>query len=128
MTSFNLEQGIRDVRHRSPPPAGRRRGGGRRSWRVPIAACADIASSETVEIQVAEGRLRGLRTGGVDAYKGVPYGASVSGAARFKPAKPVAPWSGSAGRHPKLGTSDAAGSEHRLWPERAARRARTAWS
>jgi para-nitrobenzyl esterase len=58
-----------------------------------MAACAD-ASSEAVEVQIAEGRLRGLRTGGVDAYKGVPYGASVSGADRFKPAKPVAPWSG----------------------------------
>jgi para-nitrobenzyl esterase len=60
---------------------------------VPMAACADTPS-EAVEIQIAEGRLRGVRTGGVDAYKGVPYGASVSGAARFKPAKPVAPWSG----------------------------------
>lgn len=60
---------------------------------LPPAVRAD-APSEAVEIQVAEGRLRGLRTDGVDAYKGVPYGASVSGAGRFKPAKPVAPWTG----------------------------------
>jgi para-nitrobenzyl esterase len=60
---------------------------------IPMAACADTPS-QAVEIQIAEGRLRGVRTGGVDAYKGVPYGASVSGATRFKPAKPVAPWSG----------------------------------
>lgn len=60
---------------------------------LPMAACAD-APAESVEIEVAEGRLRGVRTGGVDAYKGVPYGASVSGANRFKPAKPVAPWTG----------------------------------
>jgi len=60
---------------------------------VPIVARAE-AASEAVEIQVAEGRLRGLRSGGVDAYKGVPYGASVSGVARFKPARPVAPWTG----------------------------------
>jgi para-nitrobenzyl esterase len=59
-----------------------------------MVACAADAPSETVEIQVAEGRLRGVRSGGVDAYKGVPYGASVSGAGRFKPAKPVAPWTG----------------------------------
>ncbi len=78
---------------RSPPPAGRRRGR-RRVLTVPMVACAADTPSETVEIQVAEGRLRGVRTNGVDAYKGVPYGASVSGAARFKPAKPVAPWSG----------------------------------
>jgi para-nitrobenzyl esterase len=61
---------------------------------VPMVACAADTASETVEIQVAEGRLRGVRSGGVDAYKGVPYGAGVSGGARFKPAKPVAPWSG----------------------------------
>lgn len=60
---------------------------------LPMAACAD-AASETVEVQVAEGRLRGVRTGGVDTYKGVPYGAGVSGANRFKPARPAAPWTG----------------------------------
>ena len=61
---------------------------------APLVACAADAPSEPVEIAIAEGRLRGLRTGGVDAYKGVPYGASVSGPDRFKPAKPVAPWTG----------------------------------
>jgi len=60
---------------------------------APMVACAD-AASEAVEVQVAEGRLRGVRTGGVDAYKGVPYGASVSGVNRFKPARPAAPWAG----------------------------------
>ena len=93
MTSFNLKAGS--------PNAGvdRRRllAGGAAAAGVlalPIAACAADAPSETVEIQVAEGRLRGLRTGGVDAYKGVSYGAGVSGVARFKPARPVAPWTG----------------------------------
>ena len=61
---------------------------------APLVACAADAPSEPVEIAIAEGRLRGLRTGGVDAYKGVPYGASISGPDRFKPAKPVAPWTG----------------------------------
>ena len=61
---------------------------------MPMAACAADAPSEAVEVQIAEGRLRGARTGGVDAYKGVPYGASVSGMNRFKPASPVAPWTG----------------------------------
>jgi para-nitrobenzyl esterase len=60
---------------------------------LPMGVLAD-APSEAVEVQVAEGRLRGVRTGGVDAYKGVPDGASVSGANRFKPARPVAPWTG----------------------------------
>ena len=56
--------------------------------------CAVADAPETVEVAIAEGRLRGVRTGGVDAYKGVPYGAGVSGVNRFKPAKPVAPWTG----------------------------------
>jgi para-nitrobenzyl esterase len=50
--------------------------------------------TEAVEVETAEGRLRGVRTGGVDVYRGVPYGASVSGPNRFKPAKPMASWSG----------------------------------
>ncbi len=61
---------------------------------APLGACAADAPSESVEIEIAEGRLRGVRANGVDAYKGVPYGASVSGPDRFKPAKPVAPWTG----------------------------------
>jgi para-nitrobenzyl esterase len=45
-------------------------------------------------IETADGRLRGVRLGGVNAFKGVPYGGSVSGANRFKPAPPVQPWAG----------------------------------
>lgn len=56
-------------------------------------AFADTPSG-TVELEIAEGRLRGVRTEGVDAYRGVPYGGSVSGANRFKPAKAAAPWTG----------------------------------
>ena len=63
-----------------------------------IAAPALIGATdfqpEAVIVETAEGRLRGLRSNGVEAFKGVPYGASVSGAARFKPAKAAAPWAG----------------------------------
>jgi para-nitrobenzyl esterase len=92
---------------------------------IPMAACAD-APSEAVEIQIAEGRLRGVRTGGVDAYKGVPYGASVSGATRFKPAKPVAPWTGVFDAT-RLGTPSLQ-DPTTVYGVNEPRRARTAWS
>lgn len=49
---------------------------------------------EAVIIETAEGRLRGSRSDGVDVFRGVPYGASVSGAARFLPATAAKPWAG----------------------------------
>ena len=44
--------------------------------------------------QTAAGRLRGLNSGGISVFKGVHYGADTSGAYRFMPPGPVAPWSG----------------------------------
>lgn len=38
------------------------------------------------------GRVRGLRTGDLTTFRGIPYGGSVSGGARFKAAPPPAPW------------------------------------
>lgn len=49
---------------------------------------------EAVIVETAEGRLRGARSRGVNVFKGVPYGGSVSGARRFLPAAPAAAWSG----------------------------------
>lgn len=40
------------------------------------------------------GKVRGTRVAGVEIYRGVPYGGSVSGANRFLPAPPVTPWAG----------------------------------
>jgi para-nitrobenzyl esterase len=42
----------------------------------------------------ALGQLRGVRLGGVDAYKGIVYGGDVSGVRRFLPAAPATPWKG----------------------------------
>ena len=47
---------------------------------------------EFVTTLTALGTLRGLRRGGVDVYRGVPYGGDVSGIRRFVPAAPVAVW------------------------------------
>ncbi|HEV2700448.1 MAG TPA: carboxylesterase family protein [Steroidobacteraceae bacterium] len=48
---------------------------------------------ETAIVEVAQGRLQGIRRGGVSIFKGVPYGGRVEAGARFLPAPPAGPWS-----------------------------------
>ncbi|MDQ0609441.1 para-nitrobenzyl esterase [Variovorax sp. W1I1] len=45
-------------------------------------------------VETANGRLRGLMSGGIAVFKGVHYGADTSGANRFMPPAPVARWAG----------------------------------
>ncbi|MCB1647543.1 MAG: carboxylesterase/lipase family protein [Pseudomonadales bacterium] len=45
-------------------------------------------------VETAEGKLRGVMSGGVATFKGVHYGASTSGRNRFRPPQPVTPWTG----------------------------------
>jgi para-nitrobenzyl esterase len=40
------------------------------------------------------GKLQGMNFGGIMRFLGVPYGASTAGANRFRPARPVKPWTG----------------------------------
>ena len=52
------------------------------------------AQSADVEARTRFGVVRGARAGGVNVFKGVPYGADTGGANRFMPPKDPAPWSG----------------------------------
>ena len=52
------------------------------------------ASTETIEVKTAYGRLRGQRTGDLVTFKGVAYAGSVSGSNRFKAPPPLIPWTG----------------------------------
>ena len=45
-------------------------------------------------VSTVNGKVQGYRTGGVQVFRGLRYGASTAGVNRFKPPVPPAPWSG----------------------------------
>lgn len=45
-------------------------------------------------VETAEGRLRGLNSGRIAVFKGVPYADDTSGPNRFRAPQPVKPWTG----------------------------------
>src|SRR3954465_6181706 len=47
-----------------------------------------------VEVKTAYGRVRGLDTGGLVTFKGIPYAGPVSGTNRFKAAPALKSWTG----------------------------------
>lgn len=49
---------------------------------------------ERVSVETPFGRLRGLRSGEVLCFRGIPYAAPPIGALRFRPPQPLVPWSG----------------------------------
>ena len=45
-------------------------------------------------VETADGKLRGLSSGGIAVFKGVRYAADTGGANRFRAPQPLAPWAG----------------------------------
>jgi para-nitrobenzyl esterase len=63
---------------------------------TPATNCASdvMASDDTTVVEITSGKIRGFRRKGVFAFKGVPYGASTSGANRFMAPAAPEPWAG----------------------------------
>ena len=49
---------------------------------------------EFVESHTTYGKIRGLRSEGVNIFKGIPYGGKISGDRRFRAPAPLEPWTG----------------------------------
>jgi para-nitrobenzyl esterase len=60
----------------------------------PLAAAAKLGSGGNPIADTAAGKVRGIQTGKVAAFKGVHYGAITTGKMRFVPANKVEPWTG----------------------------------
>ncbi len=58
-----------------------------------MSARADEASLFPV-VETADGKVRGVVSGGISVFKGLRYGADTSGRNRFMPPQPVKKWSG----------------------------------
>lgn len=63
------------------------------SQTVPWLGLAAAAEAETVIAETAAGKIRGVRSGGISSFKGIPYGESTAGRRFLPPVKKTA-WTG----------------------------------
>jgi para-nitrobenzyl esterase len=63
-------------------------------WAAPAAARRVRAVRQETTAETSFGRVRGVVEEGVHVFKGIPYGADTSGAARWMPPRDPPPWSG----------------------------------
>lgn len=61
---------------------------------LPLAAAGVSAAAIAAPVAVDGGRLEGVASGGVLAYRGIPYAAPPLGALRWRAPQPVPPWQG----------------------------------
>ena len=59
-----------------------------------VAARPTMAAGMFPVVETAQGKLRGLSSGGVFVFRGVSYAGDTSGKNRFMPPRPVEPWAG----------------------------------
>src|ERR1035437_1466035 len=64
---------------------------------APSAPCSpptSIVSDSSAVAETASGKIRGYKRGDIYGFRGVPYGATTAGPARFQPCTKPKPWAG----------------------------------
>lgn len=73
------------------------RGSAALAWAAAVPGMRAFAENEKprfIEVNTANGKVRGSMSDGLATFKGIPYAGPVSGIGRFKAAPPVQPWRG----------------------------------